>query len=86
MEEGLLKLPNNVPGRYYVSAKCDGCAYCAGVAPENFDFDKPSNTYFIGRQPETDEEIELVLEAMEDCPVDAITSVVVSCSSSVTLN
>ena len=86
MEEGLLKLPNNVPGRYYVSAKCDGCAYCAGVAPENFDFDKPSNTYFIGRQPETDEEIELVLEAMEDCPVDAITSVAVSCSSSVTLN
>ena len=79
MEESS-KLPNNVPGRYYVSEKCDGCAYCGGVAPENFDFDKPSNTYFIGRQPRTDEEIELVLEAMEDCPVDAISRLVDSCS------
>ncbi len=86
MEEERMKLPNNAPGRYHVSAKCDGCAYCAGVAPETFDFDKPSNTYFVGRQPETDEEIEVVLEAMEDCPVDAIISVVVSCPSAVNLN
>ena len=76
MEAQPVKLPNNVPGRYYVSAKCDGCAYCGGVAPENFDFDKPSNTYFVGRQPGTDHEMELVLEAMEDCPVDAIFRVV----------
>ncbi|HCV42367.1 MAG TPA: ferredoxin [Bacteroidetes bacterium] len=86
MEKARVKLPNNVPGRYYVSEKCDGCAYCAGVAPENFGFDKPSNTYFIGRQPDTDEEIELVLEAMEDCPVDAIISMVVSCPSAMALN
>ena len=81
MEEGQVKLPNNVPGRYYVSDKCDGCAYCGGIAPENFDWDKPSNTHFIVRQPETDEEIELLLEASEDCPVSAIFSVVDSCSS-----
>ena len=81
MEEGQVKLPNNVTGRYYVSDKCDGCAYCGGIAPENFDWDKPSNTYFIVRQPETDEEIELLLEASEDCPVSAIFSVVDSCSS-----
>jgi ferredoxin len=86
MEVELVRPPNNVPGRYYVSAKCDGCAYCGGIAPENFDFDRPSNTYFIGRQPETAEEIALVLEAMEDCPVDAIISVVLSYSSAVPLN
>jgi ferredoxin len=86
MEEVWLKLPSNVPGRYYVSARCDGCAYCAGVAPQNFEFDKPSSTYFIGRQPETAKETELVLEAMEDCPVDAIIRVVISCSSAVTRN
>ena len=79
-----MKLRTNVPGRYYVSTECEGCAYCASVAPDNFDFDKPSNTYFIGRQPKTPEEIELVLEAIEDCPVDAIISAALSCSSTVT--
>ena len=66
------RLPNNVPGKYYVSDDCDGCAYCASVAPENFDFDKGSNTYFVARQPSSSEEMEFVREAMDDCPVDAI--------------
>ncbi len=66
------KLPNNVPGKYYTTDECDGCAYCAAVAPDNFEFDKPTNTYYIGKQPVDSEEEELVLEAKEDCPVDAI--------------
>ena len=66
------KLPNNVDGRYYVSEGCDGCAYCASVAPENFEFDKATNTYFVSKQPATQEELEFVQEAMEDCPVDAV--------------
>ncbi len=66
------KLPNNIPGKYFTTEECDGCAYCAAVAPENFEFDKPTNTYFIAKQPEDLEEEESVLEAKEDCPVDAI--------------
>ena len=66
------KLPNNVPGKYYTTEECDGCAYCAAVAPDNFEFDKPTNTYFVGKQPEDQEEEGLVRDAMEDCPVDAI--------------
>jgi ferredoxin len=66
------KLPNNVPGKYHTTEECDGCAYCAAVAPDNFEFDKPTNTYFVGKQPVDAEEEELVLEAMEDCPLDAI--------------
>jgi ferredoxin len=66
------RLPNNVEGKYYVTEECDGCAYCASVAPENFEFDKSTNTYFINKQPATQEEIEFVQEAMEDCPVDAV--------------
>jgi ferredoxin len=65
---------HNVPGKYYVSDSCDGCAYCASVAPENFDFDKSTNTYFIAKQPATPDELEFVREAMEDCPIDAIRS------------
>lgn len=66
------RLPGNAPGRFFVSDECDGCAYCASVAPENFDFDKVTNTYFVMRQPDSGEELEFVREAMEDCPVDAI--------------
>ena len=66
------KLSANVAGKFYVTDDCDGCAYCASVAPENFDFDKATNTYYISKQPETPSELEFVLEAMEDCPVDAI--------------
>jgi ferredoxin len=72
MEEKSDKLPHNVPGDYFVSTDCDGCAYCGMVAPENFEFDKSSNTYFIAKQPGSHDELEMVREAMEDCPVDAI--------------
>jgi ferredoxin len=66
------KLPGNVEGKFFTTEDCDGCAYCAAVAPENFDFDKSTNTYFVVRQPTTDDEMEVVTEAMEDCPLDAI--------------
>jgi len=66
------KLPFNVPGKYYTTELCDGCAYCAAVAPENFDFEKTSNTYFVAHQPRGAAEEEFIQEAMDDCPVDAI--------------
>jgi ferredoxin len=64
--------PRNAPGRYYVCDGCDGCAYCAAVAPDLFEFEKVTNTYFVGQQPRTPEEEEWMIEAMDDCPVDAI--------------
>jgi ferredoxin len=66
------RLPKNAPGRYYTTESCDGCAYCASIAPGNFDFEKSTNTYYVCRQPQTPEEEESMLEAAEDCPVDAI--------------
>lgn len=66
------RLPNNVAGRFFTTEGCDGCAYCASIAPENFDFEKDSNTYFVARQPRNPEEEEFMREAAEDCPVDAI--------------
>ena len=66
------RLPQNVPGKYYTTDECDGCAYCASVAPENFEFEKSTNTYFVARQPANAEEEEIFLEAKEDCPLDAI--------------
>ena len=72
MSEEAKKLPQNTPGRYYTTESCEGCAYCAAVAPDNFEFDRNSNTYFVSRQPVTSEEEDLIVEAAEDCPVDAI--------------
>ena len=66
------RLPKNVAGKYYTIDDCDGCAYCAAVAPDHFEFDKSTNTYFVGRQPAGKGEEEVVREAMEDCPVDAV--------------
>lgn len=66
------RLSKNVSGRFFTTEECDGCAYCASIAPDNFDFEKSSNRYFVCRQPQTAEEEECMREAVEDCPVDAI--------------
>jgi ferredoxin len=68
----LRRLPDNVVGRFFTTESCEGCAYCASIAPDNFDFQKNSNTYFVSRQPRTRAEEEDMLEALDDCPVDAI--------------
>ena len=65
-------LPGNVAGKYYVTEACDGCAYCALDAPDNFSFDYATNTYFVSKQPQNTGELEMVLEAIDDCPLDAI--------------
>ncbi len=68
----LRRLPGNVGGRFFTTEDCDGCAYCASIAPDNFDYQKETNTYFVSRQPRTRAEEDYMLEALEDCPVDAI--------------
>jgi ferredoxin len=65
-------LPNNAPGKYFVTEECDGCAYCASVAPDHFEYEKSTNTYYVIRQPRTPDEHELVWEALDACPLDAI--------------
>jgi ferredoxin len=72
VSDGAQRLPGNVAGKYFTTEDCDGCAYCASVAPNHFDFDKESNTYFVTRQPVTPEEDEAVRDAADDCPLDAI--------------
>lgn len=62
----------NVPGRYYTTEDCDGCGYCAIVAPGNFGFEKTEEKYYVARQPGTSAEEARLVDAMEDCPVDAI--------------
>lgn len=72
MAEEPKRISQNAPGKYFTTEECDGCAYCASLAPENFDYLKESNQYVVSKQPRTKEEEEFVAEAMDDCPVDAI--------------
>jgi ferredoxin len=65
-------LPHNVPGRYFTTDECDGCAYCASVAPEFFEYERQTNTYYVVRQPQSQGEHEIVAEAIDACPLDAI--------------
>jgi len=65
-----IKVPQNVPGKWYVDENCILCSLCEQTAPENFtageDYD------YVFKQPETPEEIEACEEAMEECPVESI--------------
>ena len=66
------RLPQNVPGRYYVDAQCIDCDLCRETAPTLFGRHDEAGFSFVQRQPLTSEEIALAEEAVEGCPVEAI--------------
>ena len=65
------KVPENVPGRFYVDDQCVGCDMCRSLAPDFFDMNDGGNSY-IKKQPQSETEVELCTEALESCPVQAI--------------
>ncbi len=65
----------NVPGRFYVNHECIVCAVCADVAPGHFRLGDDEEGNIVYRQPETESEIADCREALEGCPVEAITEV-----------
>ena len=67
-------LERQVPDQpvFYVDAECILCGVCAAVAPDNFD-ESPSGTHNrVYKQPATPEELSRCMEALENCPVEAI--------------
>jgi ferredoxin len=66
------RLEDNVPGKYYVDSSCIDCDVCRETAPDNFTANEDEGYSYVSKQPENDEEEELVKEAMESCPVEAI--------------
>ncbi len=66
----------NIPGKYYVSTDCIGCALCSEIAPgifcENTDEDIECGNNFVHKQPENIQEETLCAEAIDSCPVNAI--------------
>ena len=66
------RLPENVPGKYFVDDQCIDCDACRETAPLFFKRSDEKGYSFVCRQPETGADEELCMEALEGCPVEAI--------------
>tara|TARA_R110002020_G_scaffold259093_5_gene473000 strand:- start:9688 stop:9918 length:231 start_codon:yes stop_codon:yes gene_type:complete len=62
----------NVEGKFYVDEQCIDCDLCRETAPDNFEREEDEGYSYVYKQPANDEELELCMEALEGCPVEAI--------------
>ena len=67
------RFEENIAGAFYVDNECIGCHICSELAPKVFreSEDGPDHNV-VFRQPETEEELVMAREALEECPVEAI--------------
>jgi len=68
-----LRLPENVPGDFYVDSTCIDCDACRQIAPETFAEDH--DTSIVHHQPENAAEIKRALMALVACPTASIGTV-----------
>lgn len=66
------KIPQNIPGAFYVDDSCTDCDLCRSDAPEFFTRHDATGYSYVRKQPVTSEEIALAQEALEGCPTDSI--------------
>ena len=66
------KWTENVEGAFYVDEQCIDCDLCRETSPTNFTREEDGGYSYVYKQPENDNELELCIEAMEGCPVEAI--------------
>jgi ferredoxin len=66
------KLADNAPGKYYVDETCIDCDACRATAPDNFKRNDDAGYSYVFKQPESPEENQLCVDAMEGCPTESI--------------
>ena len=66
------RYPLNVPGKYYVDDQCLDCDLCRELSPNNIRRDDRYGHSYVFKQPENDEEIELLREGVEGCPMGSV--------------
>jgi glyoxylase-like metal-dependent hydrolase (beta-lactamase superfamily II)/ferredoxin len=64
------RLPQNVPGDFYVDDTCIDCDACRQIAPATFRDHGDQSSVF--HQPETEDEIKLALMSLVACPTASI--------------
>lgn len=70
MADRAKRIPDNVPGKYYVEEGCIGCNLCVNTAPSVFAMNADEKAY-VAKQPE-EGELQDVQAALESCPVSVI--------------
>jgi ferredoxin len=66
------KWPENVTGKFYVDNQCIDCDLCRETAPDFFSRNEDGGYSFVSKQPLTEDDANLCMEALEGCPVEAI--------------
>ena len=66
--------PENVTGKFFVDEQCIDCDLCRETAPDYFTRNDDGGYSYVYSQPDADDEdaLDLCLEALEGCPVEAI--------------
>lgn len=72
MAELIDRLPQNVPGPYFVDSSCIDCDQCRSHAPLFFARHPDLGQSLIVRQPITPEEFAQCEEALDGCPTESI--------------
>jgi ferredoxin len=68
-----LRLPENVPGDFFVDSTCIDCDACRQIAPETFKEERYVSV--VHHQPENETEIKRALMALVACPTASIVTV-----------
>ena len=64
--------PQNAEGKFWIDQEaCVACQVCTGEAPATIRFDTAAGKSYVFKQPETDEELHAVREAVALCPTEA---------------
>jgi len=72
MADKNLKLPENVPGKYYVDDTCIDCDLCRETAPQFFRRNEEDGRTYVWRQPISAADILIAEEARAGCPTETI--------------
>jgi len=70
MASAALRLPENVPGDFFVDSTCIDCDACRQIAPSVFADDGDASV--VHHQPETNDEARRALMALVACPTGSI--------------
>src|SRR5713101_5215696 len=68
-----LRLPENVPGDFFVDSTCIDCDACRQIAPETFAEDGDAS--IVHHQPENEQQTKRALMALVACPTASIGTV-----------
>lgn len=73
MAKAALRLPENIPGDFFVDSTCIDCDACRQIAPETFS--AAGDTAMVHQQPVTEAETKRALMALVACPTASIGTV-----------